>query len=115
MRRIGNGIFEMRNDGKMEISVMEGEGNEVLGVRVRKRSRNGAGRVGNETVSGGRGRIWRNKKTSKVGELLGKKWFPSSEGGDGNHFDYVSDVFRGWNGLGVCCRSILHNITKPNT
>ena len=55
--RIGNGIFEMRNDGKMEISVMEGEENVVLGVEMRKRSRNGAGRIGNETISDGRGRI----------------------------------------------------------
>lgn len=71
--RIGNGIFEMRNDGKMEISVMEGEENVVLGVEVRKRSRNGAGRIGNETVSGGRGGIWKNKKAQQVWGCWGRE------------------------------------------
>lgn len=63
---IGNGIFEMRNDGKMEISVMEGEENVVLGVEVRKRSRNGAGRIGNETVE--------IKKPSNFGVAGGGKY-----------------------------------------
>ena len=70
---IGNVIFEMRNDGKMEISVMEGEENVVLGVEVRKRSRNGAGRIGNETVSGGRGEFWRNKKAQQVWSCWGRE------------------------------------------
>lgn len=52
---------------------MEGERNVVLGVGERKRSRNGAGRIGNGMVSGGREIFGKIKKPSNFGEVAGNK------------------------------------------